>query len=165
MERTGLVIIIQSRFHSFCNRENVYNNKKKKVQWIWFGGEKKEKGLVKYFPSCITHIPVLTPSVKSCPHPRMPSFCLSSPILTSTHFLFPKSSFLYDLFHWIPIILTILLIYGTLSLATYPLCGISICGDRGHVLYPTTLPTECSQEYVWLLLIPIGDAFLIVVLN
>lgn len=130
---------------------------------MWFGGEKKEK--VKCFPGCITHIPVLTPLVKPCPHPRMPSFCLSSPILTSTHFLFPKSSFLYDLFLWIPIILTILLIYGTLSLAIYPLCGVSICGDRRHILYPTTLPTVCSQEYVWLLLIPIGDEFLTLVLK
>lgn len=43
MERTGLVIIIQSRFHSFCNRENVYNNKKKRFNEFDLEGKKKKK--------------------------------------------------------------------------------------------------------------------------
>ena len=40
MECTGLVIIIQSRFHSFCNRENVYN---KEIRFNEFDLEGKKK--------------------------------------------------------------------------------------------------------------------------
>lgn len=163
IECTGLVITIQSRFHWFCNRENVYN-KEIRLNECDLEGEERKRSSQMFSQLHHTHS-CAHPSVKPCPHPRMPSFCLASPILTSTHFLLPKSSFLYDLFLWILIILTILLVYGTLSLATYPLCGISICGDRAHIFYPTTLPTVCSQEYVWLLLSPTGDELLILVLN